>query len=49
VPDDRLVAAALLLQSAYPSSTLYVATNDLNTQNKLGAVGLPFVEPPTEQ
>jgi len=26
-----------------------VATNDLNTQNKLGAVGLPFVEPPTEQ
>jgi len=49
LPDDRLVAAALLLQSAYPSSTLYVATNDLNTQNKLGAVGLPFVEPPTEQ
>jgi rRNA-processing protein FCF1 len=44
VPDDRLVASALLLQSAHAGSTVYVATGDLNLQNKLAAVGLPFVE-----
>jgi rRNA-processing protein FCF1 len=44
VPDDRLVASSLLLQSARPGSTVYVATGDLNLQNKLAAVGLPFVE-----
>jgi len=48
VPDDRFVAAALLLQSGHPGSALYVATSDLNLQNKLGAVGLPFVEPLSE-
>lgn len=47
VPDDRLVAAALLLQSRHPGSALYVATSDINLQTKLHAVGLPFVEPPT--
>ena len=46
VPDDRLVAAALLLQSRYPGSALYVATSDINLQTKLSAVGLPFTEPP---
>ena len=46
VPDDRLVAAALLLQSAHPGSTVFVATGDLNLQTKLAAVRLPFVEPP---
>lgn len=45
VPDDRCVASSLLLQSAHPGSMLYVATGDLNLQNKLGAVGLPFIEP----
>lgn len=47
VPDDRLVASSLLLQSARPGSTVYVATGDLNLQNKLSAVGLPFVELPS--
>jgi rRNA-processing protein FCF1 len=46
VPDDRLVAAALLLQSAHPGSAVFVATGDLNLQTKLAAVRLPFVEPP---
>lgn len=46
VPDDRLAAAALLLQSAHPGSSVYVATSDLNLQTKLAALRLPFVEPP---
>jgi rRNA-processing protein FCF1 len=46
VPDDRVAASALLLQSAHPSAALYVATSDLNLQNKLSALGLPWVEPP---
>lgn len=46
VPDDRFVAAVLQLQSRHPGSALYVATGDLNMQNKLHAVGLPFVEVP---
>lgn len=44
VPDDRLVASALLLQSQQPGSAFYVATSDINLQTKLHAVGLPFVE-----
>lgn len=45
VPDDRLVAAVLLLlQSGHPGSAVYVATGDLNLQTKLAAVGLPFVD-----
>jgi hypothetical protein len=47
VPDDRFVAAALLLQSQHPGSALYVATSDINMQTKLAAAGLPFVEPPS--
>ena len=46
VPDDRLVASALLLQSRYSGSALHVATSDINLQTKLLAVGLPFTEPP---
>jgi predicted ribonuclease YlaK len=46
VPDDRLVASALLLQSAHPGSAVFVATSDLNLQTKLAAVSLPFIEPP---
>jgi hypothetical protein len=46
VPDDRLVASTLLLQSQHPGSAMYVATSDVNLQTKLAAVGLPFVEPP---
>lgn len=45
VPDDRSVATALRPQSDHPGSALYVATSDLNLQNKLAAVGLPFLEP----
>jgi rRNA-processing protein FCF1 len=44
VPDDRLIAAALRLQSDHPGSALFVATSDLNLQTKLAAVGLPFIE-----
>lgn len=47
VPDDRFVASSLLLQSAHPGATLYVATSDINLQTKLAAVGLPFVELPS--
>lgn len=46
VADDRLVAAALLLQSRHPGSALHVATSDINLQTKLSAAGLPFVETP---
>lgn len=46
VPDDRFVAAVLHLQSQHAGSALYVATGDLNMQNKLSAVGLPFIELP---
>lgn len=44
VPDDRLVAACMRLQSDHPGSALYVATSDINLQTKLAAVGLPFVD-----
>lgn len=46
VPDDRLVAGVLRLQSDHPGSALFIATGDLNLQNKLAAVGLPFIELP---
>jgi rRNA-processing protein FCF1 len=46
VPDDRLVASVLLLQSVHPGSMVHVATSDLNLQTKLAAVGLPHLEPP---
>ncbi len=46
IPDDRLVASTLLLQSRHPGSSVYVASNDINLQTKLAAVGLPFVEAP---
>lgn len=46
VPDDRFVAASLLLQSEHPGSALHVATSDLNLQNKLAAIRLPFIELP---
>jgi rRNA-processing protein FCF1 len=47
VPDDRLVASSLLLQSAHPGSAFYIATSDINLQTKLAAIGLPYVEPPS--
>lgn len=46
VPDDRLLASVLLLQSAHPGSAVFVATGDLNLQTKLAAVRLPFIELP---
>ncbi|MFD2284338.1 PIN domain-containing protein [Streptomyces lusitanus] len=46
VPDDRLVASTLLLQSRHPGSSVYVASDDINLQTKLAAVGLPFIEAP---
>ncbi|PCG88017.1 hypothetical protein CIB93_00935 [Streptomyces sp. WZ.A104] len=46
VPDDRLVASTLLLQSRHPGSSVYVASDDINLQTKLAAVGLPFLQAP---
>jgi predicted ribonuclease YlaK len=46
VPDDRVVASALLLQASAPSKVVVLVTSDLNLQNKAAAVGLPHVEPP---
>lgn len=46
VPDDRLVASTLLLQSRHPGSAVYVAARDINLQTKLAAVGPPFIEAP---
>lgn len=45
-PDDRLVAATLLFQSAHPGSAIYVGTSDINMQTKLSAVRIPAIEPP---
>jgi predicted ribonuclease YlaK len=46
VPDDRLVASALLLQASEPSNKVVLVTSDLNLQNKAAALGLPHIEPP---
>lgn len=45
VPDDRLVASTLLLQSEHPGSQVHVITSDVNLQTKLSAIGLPFLDP----
>lgn len=46
VPDDRILAAALRLQSDHPGGHVIVVTSDLNLQNKADAVGLPYMETP---
>lgn len=46
VPDDRLLGAALRLQSDHPAGVVVLVTGDLNLQNKADAVGLPYAEPP---
>ncbi|MFI2292940.1 PIN domain-containing protein [Streptomyces niveus] len=46
VPDDRLIASVLRLQSRHPGSKVYTATSDLNLQTKLAATGLPYMEGP---
>jgi len=48
VPDDRIMAAALRLQSDHPAGVVILVTTDINLQNKADAVGLPYVEPPTK-
>jgi rRNA-processing protein FCF1 len=47
VPDDRIIGAALRLQSDHPASTVLLVTSDLNLQNKADSVGLPYLETPT--
>jgi hypothetical protein len=48
VPDDRLLACALRLQSDHPAGSVVLVTSDLNLQNKADAVGMPYLEtPPT--
>jgi hypothetical protein len=46
VPDDRLLAAALRLQSDHPAGSVVLVTSDLNLQNKADAVGMPYLETP---
>jgi rRNA maturation endonuclease Nob1 len=46
VPDDRILGAALDLQSRAPASLVVLVTSDFNLQNKAAVAGLPFVEPP---
>lgn len=48
VPDDRILASTLRLQSEHPAGTVVLVTSDLNLQNKADAVALPYIEtPPT--
>jgi rRNA-processing protein FCF1 len=46
VPDDRVLAAALRLQSDHPAGGIVLVTSDLNLQNKADAAGLPYIETP---
>lgn len=46
VPDDRIVASALRLQSQHPANTVVLVTSDLNLQNKADAARLPYIETP---
>ena len=48
VPDGRIMAAALRLQSDHPAGVVILVTTDINLQNKADAVGLPYVEPPIQ-
>jgi predicted ribonuclease YlaK len=45
VPDDRILGAALDLQSRAPASSVVLVTTDFNLENKAAVAGLPFVEP----
>lgn len=45
VPDDRLVASALEIQTANPSAAVVILTPDLNLANKVEAAGLLSVDP----
>lgn len=45
-PDDRILAAALRLQSDNPAGVVVLVTVDMNLQNKADVVGLPYAEPP---
>jgi hypothetical protein len=44
-PDDRILASALLLQAANPSSVVWLVASDINIQNKAEACGLPYCDP----
>ena len=46
IPDDRILAATLRLQSDHPAGAVVLITTDINLQNKADAVGLPYAEPP---
>jgi rRNA-processing protein FCF1 len=48
VHDDRIIGAALRLQSDHPAGVVILVTSDINLQNKADAVGLPYVEPPMQ-
>lgn len=44
--DDRIIASALEIQRANPSSVVVLSTSDINLQNKAEMAGLPFAETP---
>ena len=44
-PDDRILASALVLQAANPSSVVWLVASDINIQNKAEACGLPYCDP----
>lgn len=46
VPDDKIIAAVLRLQSDHPAGAVVLITADINLQNKADAIGLPYLEPP---
>lgn len=46
VPDDRILAGALALQTKHPNDAVVLVTSDLNLQNKADAAGVSYVETP---
>jgi hypothetical protein len=48
VMDDRLVLAALEIQSAHPSAAVVLVIGDLNVQTKADALSLPYVGEPSK-
>jgi hypothetical protein len=46
VPDDRIAAASLRLQSDNPAAVVVLVTSDMNLQTKADAIGLPYEETP---
>jgi rRNA-processing protein FCF1 len=48
ISDDRILAAAIQIQSAHPGDAALLVTSDMNLQNKAIAAGMPYMEPPPD-